>query len=153
MKQNQDHQAWPPAARRPPLRLLALLGLLAATVADCAAVAPPAADARPAEPASSQTSAAAARPFDLKDPARIDAGRRRFNKTCAGYCHGFEGVGGRAPDFKGRTDLSADEEFRTISNGRQGADVMPPWGAAFSEEQIWELVAYLQHLGPHQADR
>lgn len=30
---------------------------------------------------------------------------------------------------------------------------MPPWGSAFSEEQIWELVAYLQHLGPYQAAR
>lgn len=153
MKQTQNPQAGATAARRSPRRLLALLGLLAATAVDCGAVAPPAADARPAEQAPSQPSAPAARPFDLTDPARIDAGRRRFNKTCAGYCHGFEGVGGRAPDFKGRTDLSADEEFRTITTGRQGADVMPPWGAAFSEEQIWELVAYLQHLGPHRADR
>lgn len=151
MKQKQDQPAGPTAARWSPLRPMALLGLLAAIAADCGAVAPPAADARPAEQAPPQ--AAAARPFDLKDPARIDAGRRRFNKTCAGYCHGFEGVGGRAPDFKGRTDLSAEEEFRTITTGRQGADVMPPWGAAFSAEQIWELVAYLQHLGPHQADR
>jgi mono/diheme cytochrome c family protein len=23
---------------------------------------------------------------------------------------------------------------------------MPPWGNAFSAEQIWELVAYLDHL-------
>lgn len=153
MKQNQDHQAWPPAAHRPPLRLLALLGLLAVAAADCGAVAPPAAEDRAATQDRTQASSPAARPFELTDTARIDAGRRRFNKVCAGYCHGFEGVGGRAPDFKGRTDLSADEEFRTITNGRQGADVMPPWGAAFSEEQIWELVAYLQHLGPHQADR
>jgi len=27
---------------------------------------------------------------------------------------------------------------------------MPPWGAAFTEEQIWELVAYLQYLGKQQ---
>jgi mono/diheme cytochrome c family protein len=23
---------------------------------------------------------------------------------------------------------------------------MPPWGNAFTTEQIWELVAYIQHL-------
>lgn len=149
MKQHHDQQARPTTAGRPPLRLTVVLGLLTVIAADCGAVGPPTGNPLPAEP----TAASAARPFDLKDPARIDAGRRRFNKTCAGYCHGFEGVGGRAPDFKGRTDLSPDEEFRTITTGRQGADVMPPWGAAFNEEQIWELVAYLQHLGPYQANR
>lgn len=89
-------------------------------------------------------------PFDLNDEARINAGKRRFAKTCAGYCHGFEGIGGRAPDFKGRTDLPAEMAYETIYKGRQGADVMPPWGAAFTEEQIWELVAYLQYLGKQQ---
>lgn len=89
-------------------------------------------------------------PFDLGDQTRIDAGKRRFAKTCAGYCHGFEGVGGRAPDFKGRTDLPAELAYETISKGRQGADVMPPWGNAFSNEQIWELVAYLMYLGKQQ---
>lgn len=89
----------------------------------------------------------AAAPFDLADPARIEAGRKRFNKTCAGYCHGYEGIGGRAPDFKGRKDLPVKVMFETITTGRVGADVMPPWGAAFSAEQIWELVAYLQYLG------
>jgi len=86
-------------------------------------------------------------PFDLNDETRIAAGKRRFAKTCAGYCHGFEGVGGRAPDFKGRTDLPAEVAYETIYKGRQGADVMPPWGNAFTNEQIWELVAYLQYLG------
>lgn len=89
-------------------------------------------------------------PFDLADPTRIEAGRRRFAKTCAGYCHGHEGTGGRAPDFKGRTDLPPELAFETISKGRQGAEVMPPWGAAFTPDQIWELVAYLMHLGRQQ---
>jgi len=86
-------------------------------------------------------------PFSLDDPARIEAGHTRFNKTCAGYCHGYDGVGGRAPDFKGRTDLTADDAFHTIYNGRTAEDVMPPWGGALSDEQIWELVAYLRYLG------
>jgi len=92
-------------------------------------------------------------PFPLDDPERIAAGRKRFNKTCAGYCHGYDGVGGRAPDFKGRGDeLSAQFLFDTIYNGREGADVMPPWGAALSEERIWELVAFLRYLGTQPAE-
>ncbi|QID19715.1 cytochrome c [Nitrogeniibacter mangrovi] len=91
-------------------------------------------------------------PFDLNDKARIEAGHTRFNKTCAGYCHGYDGVGGRAPDFKGRTDLTTKLAFETIYNGRVGADVMPPWGGALSDEQIWELVAYLHYLGTLPAE-
>ncbi|BAL26101.1 cytochrome c [Azoarcus sp. KH32C] len=121
-----------------------LLSLLVGLSFNCAAVGPPAPDAaRDVEAPGGQVAA----PFDLADPARIEAGRKRFNKTCAGYCHGFEGVGGRAPDFKGRKDLPIQVMFETITKGRVGADVMPPWGAAFSAEQIWELVAYLQYLG------
>lgn len=124
-----------------PANLIVTLGLGAALSFDSAAVGP-AAPVAAHEPASQ-----AAAPFDLADPARIEAGRKRFNKTCAGYCHGYEGIGGRAPDFKGRKDLPVPVMFETITAGRVGADVMPPWGAAFSAEQIWELVAYLQYLG------
>jgi mono/diheme cytochrome c family protein len=85
--------------------------------------------------------------FELTDPERIAAGKKRFNKTCAGYCHGAEGVGGRAPDFKGRKDLPDAEAFKTIFHGRRGSDIMPPWGQAFSPDQIWELVAYIKFLG------
>ncbi|MES9994133.1 MAG: c-type cytochrome [Candidatus Thiodiazotropha sp.] len=86
-------------------------------------------------------------PFSLEDPERIASGKKRFNKICAGYCHGFEGVGGRAPDFKGRSDLDIRTIYETIYHGREGADVMPPWGDALSTKSIWELVAYLRYLG------
>lgn len=131
-----------PGRARTWLRWQAPAIVLACIAFECAAVAPaaPASDAV----ASAQNDVA---PFDLTDTDRIAAGRRRFNKNCAGYCHGYEGVGGRAPDFKGRTDLPAEAAFRTISEGSRGADVMPPWGNAYSAEQIWELVAYLMHLG------
>jgi mono/diheme cytochrome c family protein len=87
-------------------------------------------------------------PFDLSDPQRIEIGKLRFNSSCAGYCHGFEGAGGNAPSFKGRgDDFDPDYAFRTITNGRKGSgDVMPRWGGAFTPEQIWELVAYLEFL-------
>jgi mono/diheme cytochrome c family protein len=80
-------------------------------------------------------------------------GKLRFNSTCAGYCHGFEGTGGSAPTFKGRADdFDPEYAFHTITNGRKGSgDVMPRWGAAFTPEQIWELVAYLTFLSKQKA--
>ncbi|HWH74053.1 MAG TPA: cytochrome c [Methylibium sp.] len=89
---------------------------------------------------------AADAPFDLTDPARIAAGKLRFGSTCAAYCHGNEGSGGKAPAFKGRSDFVAADAYKVITEGRRGADIMPPWGNAFTPEEIWELVAYLQHL-------
>jgi len=86
-------------------------------------------------------------PFDLNDPARIEAGRARFSGSCTGYCHGNEGRGGRAPDFINRSDFDADYFFRTITNGKRDSGlIMPRWGVAYSPEEIWELVAYLHFL-------
>ncbi|WP_298421520.1 cytochrome c [Rhodoblastus sp.] len=94
-------------------------------------------------------------PFDLNDPKRIELGKLRFNSTCAGYCHGFEGVGGNAPTFKGMgSDFDPNYAFETITNGRTGhGAVMPRWGGAFTPEQIWELVAYLQFLANEKPDQ
>lgn len=99
------------------------------------------------QPAAAPVQAAPTPPFDLNDPARIAAGKARFGSTCAAYCHGREGEGGKTPPFKGRTDLTPENAFKTISEGRRGTDVMPPWGNAFSKEEIWELVAYIHYLG------
>ncbi len=92
------------------------------------------------------TAAAAQAPFDLTDPNRIEAGKRRFSGTCAAYCHGKEGAGGRAPAFKGNQFFDHELAFKVITEGRQGQGTMPPWGNAFSPEEIWELVAYLDFL-------
>ena len=144
---------------------LAVVGLVALT-SGCAshAVAPPAASAEtpvaiPAAPAPASAPAAIAAaaapaasasdgvaPFDLADAARIAAGKKRFGSNCAAYCHGSEGDGGKTPPFKGRSEFSPAGTYKTISEGRRGVDIMPPWGKAFQPEQIWELVAYLQYL-------
>ena len=106
------------------------------------------------DPASDAVSpSASAAPFDLTDTARIQAGKTRFNSTCAAYCHGAEGGGGKTPPFKGNQDFSASRAFKIITEGRRGSDVMPPWGKAFTEEQIWELVAYLDYLSKQPASR
>ncbi len=86
-------------------------------------------------------------PFDLSDPARIEAGRLRFSGSCTGYCHGNEGRGGRAAGFLNRNDFDADYAFNTILNGRRDSGViMPQWGTTYSPDEIWELVAYLHFL-------
>jgi len=85
-------------------------------------------------------------PFDLKDESRIKAGKRRFAANCAGYCHGSDGSAGRGPSFRNRSDFDRQLAFVTIRDGRKGSDVMPPWGNAFSTDEIWELVAYLGTL-------
>lgn len=106
-----------------------------------------------AEPAASTAAVSVSTepPFSLNDPARIENGRKRFGSTCAAYCHGTGGTGGRAPSFTGRTDFVPADGFRTITEGRTGADVMPPWGSTFTSEQIWELVAYLVYLSKQPA--
>jgi mono/diheme cytochrome c family protein len=90
-------------------------------------------------------------PFDLADPARIAAGKARFGATCTAYCHGNEGSGGRTPAFKGRSDFTPEALFRVITDGRAGADVMPPY-AAMPLEKRWELVAYILYLSRQKAE-
>ncbi len=86
-------------------------------------------------------------PFDLADQQRIDAGKAIFIRTCAGYCHGGGGEGGRAPSFRNRDDLDPAYAYKTIVNGRVASDVMPVFGHTFTPEQVWELVSYLVYLG------
>lgn len=97
-------------------------------------------------PAFAEDASGLAPPFDLSDAARIETGRKRFGANCAAYCHGSEGEGGKTPSFKGNKNFSPADAHKTITDGRTGADVMPPWGKTFTSEQIWELVAYLNHL-------
>lgn len=102
------------------------------------------ASAPAAEAASASTDGGA--PFDLSDPTRIAAGKKRFNANCAAYCHGAEGSGGKTPPFRGNKDFTAQGAFKVITEGRRAADVMPAWGKGFKPEEIWELVAYIQFL-------
>lgn len=90
---------------------------------------------------------AGASPIDLRDPARIDAGKRRFDSTCAAFCHGH-----MPPLFVGRQDLLPEYAFRMISDGGGSATPMPPWADVFTREEIWELVAYLKFLGTQKPE-
>ena len=132
--------------------------LTAALVPPAHAVAPPSspdvsASAVPAPSSPAASDSAAGPAFDLADAARIAAGKKRFGANCAAYCHGSEGEGGKTPPFKGRPDFSPAATFKIITEGRRGSDIMPPWGGAFTPEQIWELVAYLQFLSTQPSSR
>jgi mono/diheme cytochrome c family protein len=81
-------------------------------------------------------------PFDLGDPARIKSGRALFQSTCADYCHGHQPA-----LFVDREGLEMQYVFNTIRDGGKGATPMPPWGEVFSQDEIWELVAYIKSLG------
>ncbi|WP_428423713.1 c-type cytochrome [Methylibium sp.] len=123
------------------IRVATLTALWAVAAGPVAAAAPPPEAATAAPPAVAGTP-----PFDLSDAARIEIGKKRFNSTCAAYCHGAEGEGGKTPPFRGNKDLTPQIAFKTITEGRRGTDIMPPWGNGFTPEQIWELVAYINFL-------
>ena len=84
-------------------------------------------------------------PIDLADEAHLQAGEKRFAQNCA-YCHGASGVGGKVKKLQCR-DLEPDYLLETITYGIPGgASVMPPWGDAFNETELWELIAYVRSL-------
>jgi|KBSMisStaDraftv2_1062788.scaffolds.fasta_scaffold552678_2 mono/diheme cytochrome c family protein len=92
------------------------------------------------------TTAFAEPPADMSDPALIAAGQKRFNQACF-YCHGQDGVGGKGASLQNRADLAPQFIFDTISNGRiRGSSVMPKWKNGLSEDQIWELTAFIVSL-------
>jgi mono/diheme cytochrome c family protein len=84
--------------------------------------------------------------IDLEAPEAIGNGSTRFNQNCV-YCHGYAGSGGKGATLQRRTDLTPTGLFTVISNGRKrGALVMPPWKSTLSEDEIWELAAYILSL-------
>lgn len=96
----------------------------------------------PEKNAESTEAANPAAPFDLADPARIRSGQSLFQSTCADYCHGHQPA-----LFVDREGLEMQYVFNTIRDGGKGATPMPPWGEVFSQDEIWELVAYIKSLG------
>lgn len=84
---------------------------------------------------------------DLRNPEWIQAGRERFVKTCA-YCHGYEGDAGKHVPFREHLDWDPAQIHAVITNGRQrGANVMPAWQGAISDDEIWRITAYILSLG------
>ena len=82
----------------------------------------------------------------LLDPQWIQEGRDKFIQTC-GYCHGPEGDAGKVKAFRERVDWDPQAIHDVILNGRRrGANVMPAWQGALSEDEIWRITAYIRSL-------
>ena len=89
-------------------------------------------------------------PFDLNEQARIDAGKRRFARPAPATVTASKASAAAPPTSRGAPTCPPKWPTRPFPRAARAPDVMPPWGGAFSEEQIWELVAYLQYLGKQQ---
>ena len=84
---------------------------------------------------------------DLNDPAQIEAGHATFNTNCTGYCHGKDGIVGRGPSLRGRSDLSADRIHSTILNGKRDVGkIMPAWKGQLDDQTVWQLTAFILSL-------
>lgn len=88
-------------------------------------------------------------PREVKNPhtsaADVAAGAKIFRGHCA-ECHGLKGEGGRGPNlttgvfYHGSTDADL---LRNITDGIPGT-TMP--SVFFSEDQVWQIVAYVRTL-------
>jgi cytochrome c oxidase cbb3-type subunit III len=84
----------------------------------------------------------------VDDPAAILAGRQLFTgMNCAG-CHSSYAGGGMGPSLRDSLWLygSGDVQiFSTIAEGRPYG--MPAWAGRLTDDQIWQIVAYINPLG------
>jgi len=100
--------------------------------------------AQQSEPPAATGPSSVTPPFDLADPAVIEAGRQIFRVSCTTYCHGREGRGGghRGPGLRNGTFDNA-YLFEVIAKGRA---TMPAYAGLYPPEQIWKSIAYIQSL-------
>ena len=82
------------------------------------------------------------------DPQAQHAGRQLFVRfNCAG-CHGGRAGGGMGPSLRDADWIygrKPGDIFDSIAQGR--AKGMPAWGTRLPQQQIWQLVTYIQSLG------
>jgi mono/diheme cytochrome c family protein len=95
-----------------------------------------------------------------KNENQLNRGKSLFMNKCAS-CHGkpSEGRSDRASFFQPPAPDFTDAHYRrmdpaylywridvvkTVEPFRSQGSVMPAWGLYFSEQQIWQIVAYLQ---------
>jgi mono/diheme cytochrome c family protein len=92
-------------------------------------------------------------PADLMSQARITAGAGLYASNCTG-CHLAPDMDGTAisqglyptpPQFAGKLDHSAKQEFWMIKHGVK-LTAMPAWGRTHSDDQMWDMVAFVRTL-------
>ena len=90
----------------------------------------------------------------LSDPMRLPRGAKAFNDMCAG-CHGAPGresflgaddMNPPPPDLaRIATERSPQGLFWVIKNGLRMTG-MPAWGPTHDDDQLWDLVAFMERL-------
>ena len=103
--------------------------------------------------ASVETNAAGIEAPDLDSDRMIQAGATAYDQLCAA-CHlkpGLESTVLRAglnplpPSFSSPTHRRPAEQFWIIKNGVKMTG-MPAWGVTHQDQELWEIVAFLQQL-------
>jgi cytochrome c oxidase cbb3-type subunit 3 len=105
------------------------------------------------QPGPSLVSVATEHPYD-KDAYAIAQGQRLYvQMNCAG-CHGLAGGGSIGPPLLDEKWIYGSDPaniFSTIVEGRPNG--MPSWRGKLSNDQVWQLVAYVRDLsGQHRKD-
>ncbi len=88
----------------------------------------------------------ASNPYTGNQQALAD-GQRYFTWYNCGGCHGTHGGGGMGPSLRDEQWLygSADAQIvQSIMHGR--ANGMPAWGAMLTDEQAWQIAAYIRSM-------
>lgn len=95
-------------------------------------------------------------------PGSVLAGEELYRLRCAG-CHGDDGRGTAStseftmwtepPDFRVDTLLATRDWARVFERIRDGGRMlhrspMPAWGLVYSDDDIWDLVAYIASFQP-----
>ncbi len=81
---------------------------------------------------------------------QVAHGKQIFTQKCA-VCHGQDGKGKikGTPDFTAPafwSDRSMADLFKVVTNGKGG---MPPWKSQLSEQDRWDVLAYIRTFGYH----
>lgn len=88
--------------------------------------------------------------------AAAQKGKATYLRLCQ-YCHGFDGKAHENIDFQATnlTELDGWKNgtelqniFNSIKNG--AGDDMPAFKSKASDEEIWQLVAYILSIGPEE---
>lgn len=87
-------------------------------------------------------------PVPLDDPATVEAGKALFTGKLGCYgCHGQAGGGGMGPSLADNQWIYGGDEatiHETLVNGRPNG--MPKFGGAATDEELWQVVAFVQSL-------
>jgi mono/diheme cytochrome c family protein len=92
---------------------------------------------------------------ELDDPEKVHNGFKNFGEMCA-ICHGAPGKPASSDISKGLYPAAPDlteavkgwtpAELYVITKNGIRMSGMPAWGLTHSEEQLWEIVAFLKLL-------